>query len=240
MQFFEYDFNIEIEDTGYNNKLSNRGFLRLMQEVACLHSNIAGCGLNDRNKTNIAWIILDWKLQVFDRPVWNSKISVRSWVREVTKISTLRDFEVFDANNNRIAIASSKWIALDAVDGSIKKLPEICQFFEVVDKAVFDTSFKTKLTEPNNCISSFNFNVQRRDIDINRHLNNIFYLDYATECLPEDVFFHTEFNNIEIMYKSSAILGDTILCKYSKVDNYYVVSIKSADNNILHAIVKMY
>ena len=42
------------------------------------------------------------------------------------------------------------------------------------------------------------------------------------------------------MYKKQCLLGDEIVCFYTKVtDNEHIVTIKSKDLKVLHAIVKL-
>lgn len=80
----------------------------------------------------------------------------------------------------------------------------------------------------------------RRDIDINKHVHNLYYLDYANEALPEEIYKDARFDNIEIMYKKQIKLGDEINCYYSKEEDKNIITIKSKDDKILHAIVELY
>ena len=41
------------------------------------------------------------------------------------------------------------------------------------------------------------------------------------------------------MYKHEIVLGQMVKCFYSNVDGKNVVSIKSADEKVLHAIIEM-
>ena len=82
--------------------------------------------------------------------------------------------------------------------------------------------------------------MQRRDIDINKHMHNICYLDLAYEALPKDIYENTSFDNIEIMYKTGALLGEKVKCFYSDIDGEHIVTIKSEDETKLHAIVTLY
>ena len=58
--------------------------------------------------------------------------------------------------------------------------------------------------------------------------------------LPEEIYEKDEFNNIEIMYKKQIKLNNEIKCLYTKEQEQSIVTIKSADNKLLHAIIKLY
>ena len=118
------------------------------------------------------------------------------------------------------------WLSGDAFPDSIRKCLE---------------TWNEKLKEPENSNFIMNDNVQRRDIDTNNHVNNLYYLDYALEALPEDIYMNSNFSNVEIMYKHEAKLGDTLSIFYTKSNNNeIVITIKDEKKEKIHAIVKLY
>ena len=50
-----------------------------------------------------------------------------------------------------------------------------------------------KLKEPTAFSNEYTYTTQRRDIDVNKHMHNLNYLDLAYEALPEEVYFNQEF-----------------------------------------------
>ena len=242
MNIYTKKFDITFSDIDINNELSNKGILRIMQEIAGLHSSFLGYGLNDAPKTGYAWLLLNWKLKVFSRPKWGEALTVNTWSKSMNPLFAYRDIEIFDDKNNLIAVGSSKWILFDINKKSLIKIPdEVKDKFPSVDKSVFEDKFTEKLKEPENSIFSHEYTVQRRDIDTNHHVNNLNYLDYAYEALPEDIFFNINFSNVEIMYKHEAKIGDKLSVFYSHTeDNQYIITIKDEQRKNLHAIVKLY
>ena len=242
MNIYTKKFDITFSDIDINNELSNKGILRIMQEIAGLHSSTLGYGLNDSDKTGYAWLLLNWKLKVFSRPKWESSLTVNTWSKSMNPLFAYRDIEILDNKNNLVAVGSSKWILFDINKKSLIKIPsKVKDKFPSITKSVFEEKFVEKLKEPENSILAYEYTIQRRDIDTNHHVNNLNYLDYAYEALPEDVFYNISFSNIEIMYKHEAKLGDTVSLFYSsKKENEYIVTIKNKENGKLNAIIKLY
>lgn len=242
MDIYSYNLKVDFSDVGENNRLSNKGILRIMQEVAGLNSDARGYGLNDTPKTGLAWLILNWKLKVFSRPKWNTNLTIKTWTRSSNPLFSYRDLEIYDDKNNLIAIATSKWILFDVNKKSITKLPqEVQESFNCIDKSVFSEKIKEKLKEPESSKLILKYKIQRRDIDTNHHVNNLNYLDYAYEALPEDIYTNIDFSNVEILYKHEAKLGDTLSIFYSHTgDNEHIITIKDEERKNLHAIVKLY
>lgn len=241
MDICSKNYTVTLPDVGENNRLTNKGMLRMLQEIACVHSDLEGFGVNDSTSTGYAWLLLNWKLQVFSRPIWNTKLTINTWSSKHTLVAFYRDYEILDENNNLVAIATSKWVLFDFNKNGIAKLTdEIESRYTHVDKHVFDVPMNEKLREPENSTLVSNYTVCRRDIDTNHHVNNLNYLDFAYEAIPENIFFNSDFKNVEIMYKHEAKLGETLNLFYGKQDNVNVVTIKNNDNDKLHCIVKLY
>jgi len=234
-------FTVTLPDVGEKNRLTNKAILRMLQEIACIHSSYSDFGVNDAEKTGMAWILLNWKLQVFSRPVWNTKLKINTWSSKQSHLSFYRDFEVFDENNNLVALATSKWVLYDINKGSLVKITDdIKSKYVHVDKHVFDMPMNEKLKETENSTLVTDYIICRHDIDTNHHVNNLNYLDFAYEAIPEDIFLNYDFKNVEIMYKHEAKLGEKLNLYYGKQDNSNIIAIKNKGNDKLHCIVKLY
>jgi len=239
MDICSKQFEVTLPDVGENNELSNKGILRIMQEIACIHSSYCGIGVNDSKEKGLAWIILNWKLKVFSRPKWNTTLNVKTWSSKQNHICFYRDFEITDEENNLVAVSTSKWILLDINTGTFAKLSsELTEKYIHVDKHVFNEPFHEKLKEPAESVFVKDYQVSKKDLDTNHHVNNLNYLDFAYEALPVNI--QTNFSNVEIMYKHEAKLGDILSMYFYKSDEYYLVIIKNKKTGMLHCVVKLY
>ncbi len=241
MAIFEKKYRVDVAYVNADTVITNHGLLTLLEDIAGRHSDVAGFGICDIQETKLFWILLAWKVKFFKRVKYRDELTVKTWARNVSKAYTYRDFEVFDKDGNIVCKASSKWVLIEVDKGSITKIPDyVISKYEPDSKHTFDTPDIEKLKTPTTFSSEYIYKVQRRDIDINNHMHNTNYLDLAYEALPEDVYNSGEFNNIEIMYKTSIRQGESVKCLYSFTDNCHYVTVKSLDDTKLHAVVKLY
>lgn len=242
MAIFTYNYKIKYSDIGTNNKITLKAFVGILQEAAISHSDQAGYGVNDIPNTHLAWLLLNWKVEIISYPLLNDCITVKTWPRIFDKLYSYRDFEVFDKNNKLIAIASSKWFAIDTITKKIRKLtPEITNAYGgITQNQVFQSSFDKKLKIPEELNLNFNYRIQRRDLDTNNHVNNLNYIDYALETLEENIYNNITYNNLEIVYKKEIKLNEKINCYYSFENNQHIITIKNEYNSIIHSIIKLY
>ena len=241
MAVIEHKFEIGFRDVGKSNKLTNKALLGFLEDIAGKHSNMAGYGLNNIEKTGVTWVLLNWKVKVFNNPLYGETVLVKTWARDTQKFYTYRDFEVYNKNSELIAIATSKWALLDANSMSLIKIPdEVIAPYEIETKKVFgEEPEPNKIMIPNEISSVANYVVQRKDIDINGHVHNVTYMDIAYEVLPEEVYKTIDCNSFEIMYKKETKLGETVKCFYSKIDNAHYIVMKTEDEKAVHCIVKL-
>lgn len=239
---YECKVKIQFSDIDENNMLSTKGLIRILGEIAGVHSDAVGLGLNDIPKTHLTWMVLNWKVKLFSRPSWNSELTIKTWASTFSKAFSLRDFSVYDKDNNKVAIATSKWILVDSEKYSITRIsPEIINAFGEVQESVFDVGVNDKEKEPENSKFIYDYQIKRRDIDTNHHVNNLYYVDFAYDALPEELL-NNSFDNIEIIYKKQIKLNDKIKCfyAYDEAQNQHIVTIKSEDLNTLHSILKFW
>ena len=119
-----------------------------------------------------------------------------------------RRFVIYDAQENEFGVADSLWVYVD-----LKKrrplrlsriLPEV--FFTSSQYDAFAPSFG-KPEEPERVDLSVGVRVRLGDIDMNGHVNNAYYVSWAAESLPKDVYMSCGLCGAEILYKHEAVYG---------------------------------
>ena len=81
--------------------------------------------------------------------------------------------------------------------------------------------------------------LSEKDIDLNQHMHNLYYLDLAYEALPEEVYETRPFDHVRITYKKEIKLGDVINCKYGNENGKHVIVIESEDGKTIHSVIEL-
>ncbi|MCI9063748.1 MAG: hypothetical protein HFJ17_04010 [Clostridia bacterium] len=239
---YEKEYCIGAREIGINNQITNYGMLALLEDIAGMHSDVVGYGVKDIEVKKKAWILMEWKVKILKRQCYGENLRIKTWAKRFTKpqFYTYRDFEVYNSDNELVAIATSKWVLLDIEKGRISKIGlELIDLYKPEDKCVFGVENIEKLSQPDFFSNSFNYKVRRSDIDVNKHMHNLNYLNVAYEVLPEDIYNGLECNNVRITYKHQIKLGDKVKCYYSCKDNVHTVVIKSEDEKTIHSIIEL-
>ena len=238
-----YETAAAYSDLGTDRRLSHKGLLRILQEAASVASDDVGFGLKDDNEVH--WILSSWRLRMKERPAWRAPLRVETWPRTMDGFLSDRDFLVWDGDRE-IARGTSRWVLVNMATGRITRINDAVRnaYGAQLDglelfAGVQDVPGGGKT--PEDAPVAFQTTVGRRDIDTNRHVNNLHYLDYALEALPQEVFDHLP-GTVEVAFRRQILEGTPIRCLYTLTeDGRHQVEIQSGGEKVTcHAFVWFY
>ena len=231
---YEETMKPTLEDFGRDGNITEKAVLRMLENIACYHSDMVGYGAGTMNETMIGWILLEWKVKILRLPKYGEQLRVTTWSRgKATLFTTYRDFELFGEAGELCVIASSKWALIDlhtkkpAVVGE-----ELIEKYQTEKRLVFEEPDMERLREPREYTGGTEFRVGRRDIDLNGHVHNLCYLDFAYEALPEAVYRSEIFHDIRITYRKEIKPEETVACRYVCENGMHTVGIYGEDGTL--------
>lgn len=215
--------------------LSLNGAIRLMQEAAVVHSSKSGYSVMDVDRTRVAWMLAQWRVRMTGAACWNDPLKVMTWPRTMEKVTSDRCFRITTKDGVEIAVGDSRWLLVNVDTGRAIRIPaEVAGAYDLEPEDVFDTPLKRLPRDVG--VETFSCRVMRRDIDTNNHVNNLVYLDYACEALPEGVRLE-DYREVEVQYHRQLLLGDPVHCYYTPLANGHMVQICGDDPHQLHCTV---
>lgn len=241
-----YETAVAYSDLGSDQRLSPQGLLRILQEAASVASDDVGFGLKDISRTGVHWILSSWRVELKERPFWRTALRVETWPRTMDGFLSDRDFLVWEGGRE-IARGTSRWVLVDAGTGRLTRITGTVQdaYKDQLDNRDLFGDWKPvpgSGKTPEGVPAAFETTVGRRDIDTNDHVNNLHYLDYALEALPEEVYKNLP-SVLEISFRKQILLGTPVQCLYTRTeDGKHQVEIRSESGGktIHHAFVWLY
>lgn len=236
-----YETDVTYPDVGFDNRLNHRGLLRILQEAAAIASDERGYGLKDTPRTKVCWILSGWRAELVAAPAWRSRLRVETWPRSMDGFFSERDFLVWHGEE-LAARGTSKWVLVSAETGRLTRVTdEVRRAYDLEDRTLYSEPLPANGRPAPDAAVTYETTAGRRDIDTNRHVNNIHYLDYALEALPQAVFDRLP-PTVEVCFRRQILLGTPIRCLYSVTgDGRHQVEIQSGAETITrHAFVWFY
>lgn len=240
-----YETDAAYSDVGPDQRLTHQGLLRILQEAAAIASDEVGYGLKDIPRTGVHWILSGWRVELKNRPSWRAGLRVETWPRAMDGFLSDRDFLV-RSGGDLVAQGTSRWLLLNAGTGRMTRISDTVRSAyagQMDETSVFGgEELSGNGKTPEGTPAAFETVVGRRDIDTNHHVNNLHYLDYAVEALPEEVYQSLP-DTVEIAFRRQILLGTPIRCLYSLTeDGRHQVEIRSENGGKTthHAFVWFY
>ena len=242
ISYFTYETIVTYPHVGPDGRLSHAGLLSVLQEAAALASHERGFSFKTIERTGVCWVLMGWKLEMTEHPEWNTPITVHTWPRSVDGFMSERDFEVF-SDGKVIARATSRWFLLSAATKRITRVTDaVRSAYDINERRLFDEDIPSNGT-PDHCAKTmYTRIVSRLDIDTYNHVNNLRYLDFALEALPDELYAAPP-ATVEIVYRKQILPGTEIRCLYSVTeDGKHQIEVRSGEENnaIHHAYIWFY
>lgn len=234
---FEDKFYIGYSDVNKSFCLSNAAILRIFEDVAYMHSEAVGDGIND---TLLRWYLRSYHVKVINRPPHGERITARTWSRSVKGVSASREFELYTENGELAVIALSNWARINGQTLKPERIADSLagQYGSEPERTNFGGAWTGKIKEPEEFFCGREFFVDRNFIDANDHMNNVFYLELVNNTLPEELYKNGEPQEFEIAFKKAAAYGETLDCSLSERDGKNIAVIKNVQTNDVNAVIR--
>lgn len=134
------------------------------------------------NRYHVFWMLARIWYRL-DSPVfWNDEITVRTWHRGGKGVSMYRDFDLF-RNGKPIGEAVSLWVLADLETRKLFRLSNIPEFDSTSGCEHCKERMLSKLRVPVPLKPVATRVLQYSDADVNGHVNNVRYADFACDAL---------------------------------------------------------
>ena len=230
MEKYVKDYNLRTYECDKNGYLRIVTLLNILQDMADSHAANLGLGMEFCLSNGLAWVGANYHIKISRMPKIHEDIRLVTWPSEERKLGAIRDFAVYDSNNDLIICATSQWILIDFARKRPVALKDKLPQYKVVNEHSLVSDFE-KLPEPETMDFCKTFSVRFDDIDINMHVNNALYPLWATEGLPHDFRENHLPQEIEISFKKEGHLGEDVEVVSQLSDNLSVHSIKALSDN---------
>lgn len=198
----------------------------ILTEMGGIHSEIIGNGSDVLMAKKLSWVLLTWKIKFIKRPKLNDEILVKTWVRKSDGITSVRDFEVYNSEDEKIIIASSKWCLINLeTRRPVRFDDELSNAYAPEDKNAFGEELP-RVKEPQEYELEKEYVIQKEDIDVNGHVHNSNYLDVAFDIVPGFDENKKNYDNVLIEFKKEIMYEDNVRVHYKNEKDKDIVALK--------------
>ena len=209
---YKKNYLIPISDVDFQKRLKPSSLLNYFQDTASFSVEHLDISVGQLGKNfGMAWVLTRIRLELAGLPMLNEEITIETWPQEIRKWELQRDFLIRGGSGEIIGRAISSWMVIDVDSRELKRTDALGIDFRPPGLESVIPGRLSKLgplASPTRAYQKF---VGYSDIDLNGHINNARYLDYALDCFSLDLHARYEIRSIEINYLLEAFPGDILL-----------------------------
>ena len=221
MKSFLFNCRVRSYETGVCNRLSLPSVCNYLQEAAGEHAEKLGFGILELQAHGVSWMLSRLHLRLARDVPWGAEVSVETWPSGLKgRLVALRDFVMREASGEVVLEGVSEWLTVDLAAQKIVKPSEA--FAQLVQADVARVSMAAadghgKFTALERADATSHILVRRADHDFNDHVNNVHYVEWALEALPES-FRGRSVRELDIVFRQAAHAGDELESRVEIMD----------------------
>ncbi|PWA60268.1 acyl-ACP thioesterase, HotDog domain protein [Artemisia annua] len=214
-------------EVGTDKTVTPQSILNLLQETALNHvwmSGLLGDGFGATHgmiKNNLIWVVSRMQVQVDQYPIWGEILEIDTWVGASGKNGMRRDWEIRSHTSGIVfARATSTWVMMNQKTRRLSKMPdevrgEISPWF--IEKQAIKEDCPEKIDKLDDNAKFVNSGLQpkRNDLDMNKHVNNVKYVGWMLELIPEECLENYQLSEMILEYRKECGSSDVVqsLCE---------------------------
>ena len=170
-----------------HDKLAPWSVVRLLQEIAGLHSQTCSIGFSELVKTGRAWVICRAYYR-FDRlPNEAEHITLRTWSRGTDGLFAFRDSQILDSQGTPVVSSTTYWAIMELASRHVMRMHDFMDSFQCHDDYATDRHKLDRLRLPKDAGEPeqvAQFGVVPSMLDHTNHVNNTEYVRWIFDTLP--------------------------------------------------------
>ena len=204
-----YPFTIQPENVDFTLRASAASIISYMLNVAGTDAHLKGFGVEALQGHSFTWVLSRLAVEISTQPRQYTDIDIDTWVNEFNRLSSTRNFKM-RIGDEVIAAGVSQWCMLNmetrqAVDMTLLK--DVYERAMVAEASPIAAPARLRDVEPQILVSR---PVVYSDIDFNRHVNTLRYIDLIFDTLPLELIEKNAGMRLDINFIAEALYGEVL------------------------------
>ena len=232
-----YKFVAEPFNVDFTGRLTLGVLGNHLLNCAGFHASERGFGMATVNEENYTWVLSRLAIEMEEMPYQYESFSIDTWVEDVYRLFTNRNYAIRNKEGRPIGYARSIWAMINMntrkpIDllsvngGSIRDF--ICDA-----PCPIDTPSRIKVNAE---AASASLRAKYSDIDVNGHVNSIRYIEHILDLFPLDMYRTQRVRRFEMAYVAESYYDDTLSFYLEGEAGAYAAEIrKNGDETVCRA-----
>ncbi|GAB3691926.1 thioesterase [Spirosoma flavus] len=214
MAFIQTDtFTLRGYECDAFGRMSVTALMNLMQESANRNAIDYGIGISDLAQRGFGWMLMRFRLRMHQYPRYGQTIRLTTYPTVVEKYFIYRDFQVLAEDGTLLADATSTWLVFGMEKRAMVPLPD---FIRQLTPPIISDPLPRLSLKPDFSTTSFSPDTEKvvevgwLSIDQNQHVNNVAYVGWLLESVPDTLLQTQELSELDLVFRTESHWHDQL------------------------------
>ena len=180
-------------------------------EVATEHANSLGIGYAALITKNIGWVLSRLSIEMYRYPIINEEYTLETWIESYNRHFSNRNFRMTDGSGNVIGYMRTVWVAMDFASRGMADISSFERESFPVAEVECPIERTPRLRTPQgDGIKKSEYTFKYCDLDFNRHVNTIRYLDLILNHWSLEHYDTHIISRLDMLFHHECYFGQTV------------------------------
>jgi acyl-ACP thioesterase len=195
-------------------------------DTAGYASNGRAYSIDALHEQGLSWVLSRFAIEVNRYPKQFEEITIETWIEDINKLVSTRNFQIFDQNRELIAQACSLWSMIDQNTRRPVNLLETLYKDAPVLAEANDMERPVRILEVKG-EKVDEVKVRYSDIDFNQHANSARYIKWQLDSYNLDMFKEKQVKRFDINFVQEVFFGEKLEVYKEEKENMHFFDLKN-------------
>lgn len=227
-----YNYRIEPQDVDFTLRASAASIINYMLNVAGIDAHNKGFGVDMLQDQSFTWVLSRLAVEISCQPKQYDEVSIDTWVNEFNRLSSTRNFRM-RLGSEVVASGVSQWCMLNMVT---RQSVDMSLLKDVYERAMVDEA--SPIAPPArirnvDVSASLSRPVVYSDIDFNRHVNTLRYIDMMFDVVPLELIESSCGMRVDLNFLAEARYGEILTIGSATEGDVWMFEVSSDSGKVL-------
>lgn len=205
-----FTYKVEPQSLDFTSRLKSPALIMSALNAAGADAHNKGFDYVDMEQDDNTWVLSRMAIEVQYRPRQYSDYEIETWISGYNRLLSTRNFRIYDEEGRQFATMTSMWAMLNV---KTRSAVDLTRTADVHDKYMVQEEPPCAAPCRLRGVSGgeeFRHTVRYSDIDFNRHMNTIRYVEIIFDHLPIEAIAEDRPFRLDLHFLREAVYGEVL------------------------------
>ena len=228
-----FRYKVDPRRVDFTERASISSMCDIILEAAGEDAYKRGFGIDVLAERNLGWVLSRMCVELDYMPAEYSEFTIRTWISDYNRLASTRNFTLTDDEGRMFGRAVSQWCMLDFSTRMPADVNLLARMHEGVMVDAPSPCERPRRIAAVGSEPTAKHRVVYSDIDFNRHMNTLRYIDMVCDLLPIDELERLNAVRVDMNFMRESRYGDVLSLCVDRRDDACAFEYRSGEGEAL-------